>query len=114
MICGLWLVASNGTDAAKVDLCPGMGQWRIQHLDKHEYIIGMHSYVLADDESCVNTSLTDDSAPSKNGGLHKEAEGSWIDSLGFIVYKFGVVEPPQIPKRPRGRPRKYPPPLDSD
>ncbi len=70
MICGLWLIASNGADAAKIDLCPGMGQWRIQNLHKHEYIIGMHSYVLADDESCVETSLTDAGSPSKNGVVH--------------------------------------------
>ena len=41
----------NGMDAAKIDLCPGMGQWRVQHLNQHEAIIGMHSYIVADDES---------------------------------------------------------------
>ena len=41
----------NGMDAAKIDLCPGMGQWRVQHLNQHEAIVGMHSYIVADDES---------------------------------------------------------------
>ena len=51
MICGLWLIMKNGADAAKIDLCPGLGQWRIQNLGKDEAIIGMHSYLVADDES---------------------------------------------------------------
>lgn len=51
MICGIWLIADNGSDAAKIDLCPGLGQWRAETLAKDERIIGLHSYVLADDES---------------------------------------------------------------
>ena len=51
MICGLWLIADNGQDAAKIDLCPGLSQWRAESLAKDERIIGLHSYVLADDES---------------------------------------------------------------
>lgn len=51
MICGLWLIGEKDEDLAKIDLCPGLGQWRVQTLDKHEHIIGLHSYVLADDES---------------------------------------------------------------
>ena len=49
-ICGLWLVAKDGSDNAKIDLCEGKGQWRIQTLEKAEYIIGFHNYFRADDE----------------------------------------------------------------
>jgi len=51
MICGLWLICRGGQDAAKIDLCPGLGQWRLQRLNPRESIIGIHSYLVADDES---------------------------------------------------------------
>ena len=34
-----------------IDLSPELGQWRVQKLAPSEYIIGIHSYVVADDES---------------------------------------------------------------
>ncbi len=92
MICGLWFIAANGSDAAKVDLCPGKGQWRVQVLERHEYIIGMHSYVQADDESSPDD--TQGREVPENVVIVPESEGSWIDSLGFIVYKFHITEPP--------------------
>jgi len=49
-ICGLWLIAADGTELAKIDLCEGQGTWRVQTLHKDEYIIGFHYYVLGDDE----------------------------------------------------------------
>jgi len=51
MICGLWLISDKGKDTAKIDLCPGLGQWRVQTLQEHERIIGLHSFVVPDDES---------------------------------------------------------------
>ena len=44
-ICGLWLVASDNTDCVKIDLCEGLGTWRIQTLHKDEQIIGLHHYL---------------------------------------------------------------------
>ena len=43
-ICGLWLIDAEGMDCAKIDLCEGLGTWRIQTLDKNEQIIGLHHY----------------------------------------------------------------------
>ena len=107
MICGLWLIGEKGQEVAKIDLSPGLGQWRVQNLEKHEHIIGLHSYVLADDESISEVS-------SLKTIIHEQGsnakDSSWLDSLGFIVYKFDVVDPPEVPKRPLGRPRKYPRP----
>lgn len=51
MICGLWMITRDGTDAVKIDLCPGLGQWRVQLLSEREVIIGLHTFVVADDES---------------------------------------------------------------
>ena len=50
-ICGLQMLTSKGNMIVSIDLCPGLGQWRTQHLDASEFIIGMHAYVMADDES---------------------------------------------------------------
>ena len=50
MICGIWLLDKEGNDAAKIDLSPGLGSWRVQHLQPDEYIIGYHYYVHAEDE----------------------------------------------------------------
>ena len=50
MICGLQIISSDGCDAVKIDLCPGLGQWRVQTLHKNEFIIGLHSYIVAEDE----------------------------------------------------------------
>jgi len=33
-ICGIWLLASDGTNCAKIDLCEGLGSWRVQTLQK--------------------------------------------------------------------------------
>lgn len=46
-ICGLWFLAEDGSDLAKIDLCEGLGQWRVQCLDPMEKVIGFH-YFLAD------------------------------------------------------------------
>ena len=50
-ICGLWFLAEDGADLAKVDLCEGFGQWRVQTLAKHEYIIGYHYCEASEDEN---------------------------------------------------------------
>ncbi len=50
-ICGLKMLTSKDEMIVSIDLCPGLGQWRSQHLDASEFIIGLHTYVLADDES---------------------------------------------------------------
>ena len=50
-ICGLQMLDSTDQMIISIDLCPGLGQWRIQKLATSEYIIGLHSYVVADDES---------------------------------------------------------------
>ena len=50
-ICGLHLIDKVGSDAALIDLCPDLGQWRVQHLEPDEHIIGLHCYNVADDES---------------------------------------------------------------
>jgi len=44
-ICGIWLLASDGTDCARIDLCEGLGSWRAQTLEKEEQIIGLQNYV---------------------------------------------------------------------
>ena len=56
MICGLWLIGEKGQEVAKIDLSPGLGQWRVQSLNKDEHIIGLHSFVQADDESISEVS----------------------------------------------------------
>jgi len=109
MICGIWLIADNGSDAAKIDLCPGLGQWRAETLAKDERIIGLHSYVLADDESITQE---EDLQTVIQKQEDNQKDSSWLDSLGFIVYRFEVVEHPKPPPRPRGRPRKHPRPDD--
>ena len=58
-ICGLWLQTETGKDIVKIDLSPGRGNWRIQHIGEDEYIIGMHSYVVADDESLNSAAAPD-------------------------------------------------------
>ncbi len=50
-ICGLQMLDSTDQMILSIDLCPGLGQWRIQKLTASEYIIGLHSYIVADDES---------------------------------------------------------------
>ena len=106
MICGLWLISDKGKDAAKIDLCPGLGQWRVQTLLEHEHIIGLHSFIVADDESVQEEDSLEIGAQSEP--CPNEKDSSWLDSLGFIVYKFDVVKPEKPPARPRGRPRKLP------
>ena len=44
-ICGLWLLAQDESDCAKIDLCEGLGTWRVQTLAKDEQIVGLHHYV---------------------------------------------------------------------
>lgn len=44
-ICGLWLLAQDESECAKIDLCEGLGTWRVQTLAKDEQIIGLHHYV---------------------------------------------------------------------
>ena len=106
MICGLHLIASDGCDAVKIDLCPGLGQWRVQTLDKDEFIIGLHSYIVAEDEP-VEPRETG-RLPFKTGTAAEAEEGEWLDSLGFLVYKFMPYEAPKPPARAVGRPRKSP------
>ena len=102
MICGLWFVTRNGTDAVKIDLSPGLGQWRVQQLNPWEFIIGMHSYIVADDESVE--SYGQDFKPLT---AEPQEDSAWLDSIGFILYKFKPF--PIIPTgKPRGRPRKLP------
>ena len=50
-ICGLEMLSSNGETIVSIDLCPGLGKWRIQHLGPSEFIIGFHTYIPGDDES---------------------------------------------------------------
>jgi len=89
-------LTEDGEDITKIDLCPGRGSWRVQHLAENEYIIGLHSYVVADDESTVS---------QPDNGADEDSDSSWLDSLGFIVYKFEQNAHEHQPKRPRGRPR---------
>ena len=111
MICGLWLVMKNGADAAKIDLCPGYGQWRVQPLAEQEVIIGMHSYIVADDESVDESEVLNEKACkgkiSKRAKRSKTDDSAWLDSLGFIVYNFETEKMPPKERRPRGRPRKH-------
>ena len=76
---------------------------------KDERIIGLHSYVLADDESISDEEGLKSTIQSQQDN---QKDSSWLDSLGFIVYRFDVVEPQKPPPRPRGRPRKHPRPDD--
>ena len=57
-ICGLQMLDSTDQIILSIDLCPGLGQWRIQKLATSEYIIGLHSYVVADDESVEQETST--------------------------------------------------------
>ena len=98
-ICGLQLLAEDGSDLAKIDLCEGLGTWRTQTLQKDEYIIGYHYYIQSDEEEINNESIL--AAPI-------EEDSEWLDSFGFIVCKFIVNEPVKAPTRPRGRPRVRP------
>ena len=50
------MLTKQGQTIISVDLCPGLGQWRVQHIQDSEFIIGIHSYVVADDESYDQTS----------------------------------------------------------
>ena len=87
-----------------IDLCPDLGQWRVQTLYEGERIIGLHSYVVADDESVAGRS--NDSMSEKE---EEDDGGSWLDSLGFIVYQYAVKQNlVPIVKRPPGRPRVHP------
>ena len=108
MICGVWLICASGQDAAKIDLCPGLGQWRVQQLGKREHIIGLHSYVLADDESWVSNHLGVSAVQPHSSNQHTEEnevaagesdDSSWIDSLGFIVYPFETSDDIKRQKR---------------
>ena len=47
-ICGLWLLAADNSDCAKIDLCEGLGTWRVQTLEVDEQIIGLHSCIKFD------------------------------------------------------------------
>lgn len=49
-ICGLQFLAEDGTEMAKIDLCEGLGQWRVQKLEKHEYIIGHRVFTPSEDD----------------------------------------------------------------
>ena len=49
-ICGLWLLAQDESECAKIDLCEGLGTWRVQTLAKDEQIVGLHHYVQTDDD----------------------------------------------------------------
>ena len=49
-ICGLWLLAQDGSECAKIDLCEGLGTWRVQTLARDEQIIGLHHYVHPDQD----------------------------------------------------------------
>lgn len=105
-ICGLCLINSQGQDMVNIDLCPNLGQWRVQTLYEGEHIIGLHSYVVADDESVAGHSNESMSDGERNNDVD---DASWLDSLGFIVYQFPVKQKfvPQV-KRPPGRPRVHP------
>ena len=48
----------NKKDVARIDLCPGYGTWRIQKLEKNESIVGLHSYIEADDEKYIMDSVS--------------------------------------------------------
>ncbi len=49
-ICGLQMLTAKDDIIVSIDLSPGMGQWRVQRLDASEFIIGLHTYVMADYE----------------------------------------------------------------
>lgn len=49
-ICGLCFRDEEGKDIVLIDPCPGYGQWRTQKLEPDEQIIGMHCYLIAEDE----------------------------------------------------------------
>jgi len=103
-ICGIWFQDEDDFDLAKIDLCEGGGQWRVQTLAKFEHIIGFHYYVNADDEH-ESESYFDEVNMTQIKKNESESEDSeWLDSFGFIVYRFAVYEKPKPPPRPRGRP----------
>lgn len=102
-ICGLWFISTAGADIFMIDLSPGLGQWRVQTLNKGERIIGMHSYAIADDESMEDQ---EENQPKKVPD--NDEEGNWLSSLGFIVYQYPVKDLLLTVKRPRGRPRIHP------
>lgn len=54
MICGLWLLADDNSELAKIDLAPNLGQWRVQKLEEDEFVVGLHTYVVADDETVAD------------------------------------------------------------
>ena len=110
-VCGIWLLSEDGTDAAKIDLAPGLGTWRYQTVQKTERIIGFHYYVVADDES-IGSESSDYGLPEhvQQARLAATAteDSEWLDSFGFIVYDFKKPEPvPFKPYSTRGRPYRY-------
>ena len=66
-ICGLWLIASDNSDCAKIDLCEGLGTWRVQTLEVDEQIIGIHSY--------VNNGASEEDSYSPQKSLNFEQNG---------------------------------------
>lgn len=98
-ICGIWLVAADGTDCAKIDLCEELGSWRVQSLSKEEQIVGLHHYLQQHDDAV-------DEAGSVDGCESREVD--WIDNIGFLVYNFEIEEKYKPPPRPVGRPRLRP------
>ena len=95
MICGLWLLDTEGNDKLKIDLSPGLGSWRVQMLGHDEYIVGYHYYVMGDDEESIGGKAGSDEVahddekcqPLKSNSADR-VDSAWLDSFGFIAYKF--------------------------
>ena len=63
-ICGIWLLAQDGSECAKIDLCENLGTWRVQNLKKDEQIVGLYNY--------VHSSYDDEESDFDFQGLQKE------------------------------------------
>ena len=98
-ICGLHFQAEDGTDLAKIDLCEGLGTWRVQTIEPNEKIIGFHYYRTETPTS--NDETTQDKVASKE----EDPDDCWLDSLGFMVYRYELKQKDPLPPKPRGRPR---------